>query len=161
MVAFTVDVLLIGLATVLFIGVVKAPIKNFLSKRGLKSNVQMQSTFKAVTMALSFALCFVGALIFFFVFKKINPFTDGIIWGYTVGVLGSSQTIYSIYEVYGRDGLLILIKATLLKGTTSTLTALNADDFGKQVAGLVSQQFEGAPDISDIVATVIKKLQNK
>lgn len=158
---YAIDMLVIGLIIVLLIGVIKAPIKGVLKKRGLLEGEKASQTFKAIVTAISFLLAFGGAVGFFF-FQGVNPFENGRVWTYTIGILGSSQTIYQIYEVYGRDGVFKLIKGAVTKGLKTEIDKLTLDPdvFGKQVAELVSKEFEGAPDISEIVTAAVKKLQD-
>ena len=163
MVSFTIDVLLIGIATVILIGLIKTPIKILLAKRGYSDSSKAKYLFKAITTIISFIFCFGTACAYFKFYLNVDPFVDLKVLAYTLGVLGASQTIYQIYETYGRDGLLVLIKNTIQNRKLTDLASLNIDTemLTKQINSAIQEGFENAPDVSEIVKQLLEQKFNK
>lgn len=161
MLDYTIDVLLIGLVAVMLIGVIKAPIKALLVKKGLKENEKMAKIFKAIVTTVSFVSCFIGACIYFWFFKHTNPFTDASILWYTIGTVGASQTIYMLLETYGRDGVLMIIKAIIAnrKNVTTTIVPPNTEELASKIATEIQSLYEGAPVTAEDIKSILDHIQ--
>ena len=163
MLNYTIDVLLISLIVVILVGAIKTPIKSVLVKKGLKENEQMKKIFKAIVVTATFILSFVGACLYLIV-TKVNPFKDTTIIFYTVGVIGTTQSIYILFKTYGRDGLLTLIKAIAanLKNKTN-LQQLSIDKaaLSKVIVEGIQELYAGAPVSEQDIIAILDKLEPK
>ena len=144
----------------MLIALIKTPIKTFLIRRGLKDSSKASAIFKAIVTFASFVLCFIGAIIYFKFYLNVNPFADLKILAYTIGVLGASQVIYQIYEVYGRDGLFVIIKNAILNKRTTALAEIDANTstLSQRINEMIKEKFENAPDVSEVVKTVLDQV---
>lgn len=165
MLDYTIDILLIGFITVLMIQLVKAPIKAILKKKGLKDSVKASNLFKIIVTTLSYAMCFVGACIYFRYFLCVPIFTDFKIVGYTIGAVGASQSIYGVLEAYGRDGLLAIFKALKEKAKARKITDLAAlpiigtDVLAGKIAEGIYRRFEGAPITREDIKQILEEIK--
>ena len=163
MLDYTIDILLVGFVVVLFIQLLKTPIKAVLTRKGLGENEKMSKIFNAVVTFLSYVLCFVGACIYFRYVKHYPLFEDSRILTYTVGVVGASQTIYKVLETYGRDGLFAIIKAIIerIKSKESTkieaLATMTFDEFASKIYEGIQERFEDASITEDDVKQIIQE----
>lgn len=165
MLEFTVDILIIGLLTVLSLELFKKPVKVILVKKGLKDNEMASKIFKAVVTLLSYVGCFIGALLYFHFYLHANPFaSSNIIW-YTVGTVGASQSIYAALETYGRDGLWQIIKGIITKlqnkefTDMSKLTAPALDDFAAKIMAGINEYFEDAPITKEDLKAILVRIK--
>ena len=162
---FTFDVLLIGLISVLLIGLIKTPIKVYLMNRGLKDNPNKEKIFKAITITLSFIFCFAGACVYYGVFKKLNPFADTTVLFYTIGVVGASQTIYLVLKTYGRDGIVSIIKTIIQnKNKTTDITKLpkewtDTELLSDKIQAEIQALYEGAPVTKEDIKNILDHIQ--
>lgn len=159
MLEFAVDILVLGLLTVLGIELIKSPIKAVLEKKGLKDNSMAAKIFKALTLLFSYVGCFAMVILYFHFYLHENPFADIKILWYVFGVIGSSQSIYGALETYGRDGVLALLKqffANLRSKGAADMTKLTEEglsDFANKIWQGIDAYYEDAPiSIEDIIA---------
>ena len=167
MLDFTLDILLIGFVVVLITQLLKAPIKAVLEHKGLKESAAMSKAFNATMTFFSYAACFAGACIYFVFVKHIPVFADAKILTYTVGVVGSSQSIYKVLETYGRDGILAIVAAIierLKQGKTtnvSELPSMSTDELAEKLYEGIQETFEGANITVDDVKRILEaKIKN-
>lgn len=166
MLDYTLDILLIGFVVVLMIQLIKAPIKAVLEHKGLSENKKMSKIFNAVTTFLSYAMCFVGACVYFHYVKHYPLFADARILYYTVGTVGASQSIYKLLETYGRDGLLAIVGALIdrikAKNTTdiTSLPEVKLDELAEEIYRGIEERFEDATITSADVKEILKEKIN-
>lgn len=164
MLNYTIDVLLISLIVVILVGAIKTPIKSVLVKKGLKENEQMKKIFKAIVVTATFILSFVGACLYFVIVAKVNPFKDTTIIFYTIGVIGSTQSIYILFKTYGRDGLLTLIKAiaaNLKNKTNVQQLSIDKAALSKVIVEGIQELYAGAPVSEQDIIAILDKLEPK
>ena len=166
MLDYTIDILLIGFITVLMIQLIKAPIKAILEKKGLKDSVKASNLFKIIVTTLSYAMCFVGACVYFRYFLCVPVFTNfKKIVGYTIGAIGASQSIYGVLEAYGRDGLLAIFKALKEKAKARKITDLAAlpiigtDVLAGKIAEGIYRRFEGASITREDIKQILEEIK--
>lgn len=166
MLDYTIDILLIGFITVLMIQLIKAPIKAILEKKGLKDSVKASNLFKIIVTTLSYAMCFVGACVYFRYFLCVPVFTNfEKIVGYTIGAIGASQSIYGVLEAYGRDGLLAIFKALKEKAKAGKITDLAAlpiigtDVLAGKIAEGIYRRFEGASITREDIKQILEEIK--
>lgn len=168
MVTPTIDVLIISLVIIAFIEVIKAPVKSKLAAKGMLSSKTQQKVFKLIVITISTIIGFIGALIYFFLILKVNPFIDLKILWYTLGIVGTSQLLYIYFETYGRDGLWLLIKNSILKKYNITdinaipnplATIASKEKFAAQIAEQLKEMFEGSPVTVEDVKQILDHIQ--
>ena len=153
MLEYTTDVLLIGLASVLFVEAVKAPIKVLLNKKGLKDDEQKAAIFNMVAKVSTFIVCFIGSLIYFFFIAHVNPFLDLPKLGmYLLGTLGASQAEYFVLECAGREGLLALLKIKLKEVKVTKIEDINV---ASVVAKGIQERYDGAPVTEEDIQNIL------
>ena len=161
MITYTIDVLLIALIIVLLIQIIKAPIKNVLTKNNRLDTQQAKNVFKVICVSVSMIVGFGASCIYFWMFEHINPFADITILWYTIGTVGASQTIYVLLETYGRDGLLVIIKNVIIrhKEKTNLIELSKNNDLAEKIVNGLKQIYSDSPVTQEEIAKIIK--QNK
>lgn len=163
MAQYTFDVSLIGVVVVLIVQAIKAPIKAYLTEKGLIENTRIKNIFKFSFTAFSLVMCFAGACIYYRYVLGMNPFGSISILWYTFGAIGASQTAYHVVEAGGRDGIVALIKDLIQKkgNLTDVAKLANTDPalLSEKIAQALADLYEGSPVTKDDIQEIIDHIQ--
>lgn len=163
MAQYTFDVSLIGVVVMLLVQAVKAPIKAYLTEKGLIGNTRAKNTFKICFTVFSLLMCFAGACIYYRYVNNLNPFADISILWYTLGAVGASQAAYHVIEAGGRDGIFALIKDIIQKrGKLTDLAQIANSDptlLAQKIATAIADLYEGSPVTQEDVQDILDHIQ--